>query len=66
VSSPKLSPSRRFVRPSATDTWEAIAAREFPGEPVTAAVERMRAWNAHLANRRGGMLLVSDVVFLEP
>jgi hypothetical protein len=61
-----LSPARRFVRPRSGDTFEAIAARELGGQPREEAVSSLRAWNPHLALRRGEVVLVSDVVFLEP
>ena len=60
------SPARRFLRPAANDTFEVIAAREFARLPGEEAVADLRAWNPHLALRRGSYLLVSDVVFIEP
>jgi hypothetical protein len=54
-----VSPARAFIRPSVTDTWETIAARTLP-------IASLRAWNPHLALRRGsGYMLVSDIVFTE-
>ena len=61
-----LSPARRYTRPAINDSLEAIAARDLSAQPAEEAVANLRAWNPHLALRRGGYLLVSDVVFLEP
>lgn len=60
---------RRFVQPEAGDTLASIAARELPGEPAPAALERLVSWNLHLANRIVGsvdVLLGSDIVYVEP
>jgi hypothetical protein len=63
-----LSRQRRFVTPEAEDTLEALAARALPDEPLAAAVERVRGWNLHIFGMRQprGLLLCSDVVFVEP
>jgi hypothetical protein len=63
-----LSPQRRFVTPAAGETLEALAARALPGEPVHAAADRIRSWNLHIFALRqpAGLLLGSDVVFVEP
>ena len=61
----KLSPARQFIRPVVGDTLEAIAAQNLASLPTEEAVANMRMWNPHLLARRGGFLLVSDVVFLE-
>ena len=66
MSTSKLSPARRFIRPAPADTWETIAARELPDQPLAEALASLRAWNPHLALRRGGgFMLVSDIVFTE-
>jgi hypothetical protein len=63
-----LSRQRRFVTPEAEETLESLAARALPDEPLEAAVERVRGWNLHVFGMRQprGLLLVSDVVFVEP
>jgi hypothetical protein len=65
VSTSKVSPARRFVRPVAGATLESIAAQALPSAPAEEALTKLREWNPHLANRRGGMILVSDIVFIE-
>jgi hypothetical protein len=62
-----LSPTRRWCRPSATETLESIAARELADLPPQDALARLREWNPHLTRLRRNYqyLLVSDVVFLE-
>jgi len=62
-----LSPTRRFIRPLATDTLETVAARELPGVSAEEAVALLREWNPHLTRlrRNYGYLLVSDIVFVE-
>ena len=63
-----LTPQRRFVTPLPDETVEALAARALPGEQVQAAVERIQSWNLHIfaMRRPRGLLLGSDVVFVEP
>ena len=63
-----LSPQRRFVTPLPDETVEALAARALPGEPLESAVERIKGWNLHIfaMRRPRGLLLGSDVVFVEP
>ena len=63
-----LSRQRRFVTPGPEETLEDLAARALPDEPLEAAVERVRSWNLHVFGMRQprGLLLVSDVVFVEP
>jgi hypothetical protein len=63
-----LSRQRRFVTPEAEETLESLASRALPDEPLEAAVERVRGWNLHVFGMRQprGLLLVSDVVFVEP
>ena len=64
----ELSRQRRFVTPEPEETVEELAARALPGEPVTAAVDRIRSWNLHIfaMRRPPGLMLGSDVVFVEP
>lgn len=63
-----LSPQRRFVTPEPDETLEALAARALPDEPLAAAMERIQGWNLHIfaMRRPRGLLLGSDVVFVEP
>ncbi|HWA60175.1 MAG TPA: hypothetical protein VG939_02315 [Caulobacteraceae bacterium] len=63
-----LSPQRRFVTPGPDETLEALAARALPGEPLASAMERIQGWNMHIfaMRRPRGLLLGSDVVFVEP
>jgi hypothetical protein len=61
-----LSPQRRFVTPAPDETVEALAARAMPGVPD--AVDKIQSWNLHIfaMRRPRGLLLGSDVVFVEP
>lgn len=63
-----LSPQRRFITPRTGESVEDLAARAMPGEPIDSAVERLKAWNLHIfvMRRPPGLLLGSDVVFVEP
>jgi len=63
-----LTTQRRFVTPGADETLEALAARALPDEPLAAAMERIQGWNLHIfaMRRPRGLLLGSDVVFVEP
>jgi hypothetical protein len=63
-----LTPQRRFVTPEPDETVEQLAARTLPGEAIDAAVERIKGWNLHIfaMRRPRGLLLGSDVVFVEP
>ena len=63
-----LTTQRRFVTPQPDETLEALAARALPGEPREAAMELIQGWNLHIFAMRKprGLLLGSDVVFVEP
>jgi hypothetical protein len=63
-----LTPTRRFVTTEPNETLEQLAARALPGEPLADAVERIKSWNLHIfaMRRPRGLLLGSDVVFVEP
>jgi hypothetical protein len=63
-----LSKQRRFVTPAPDETVEELAARALPGEDVAGAVDRIKSWNLHIfaLRRPPGLLLGSDVVFVEP
>lgn len=63
-----LSRQRRFVTPGPDESVEELALRALPGEPLEAAVDRIKSWNLHIfaMRRPPGLLLGSDVVFVEP
>ncbi|MGH6964998.1 MAG: hypothetical protein ACREE0_10985 [Phenylobacterium sp.] len=63
-----LTRQRRFVTPAPDETVEELAARALPDEPNSAAVDAIRSWNLHIfaMRRPPGLLLGSDVVFVEP
>jgi hypothetical protein len=63
-----LSRQRRFLTPEPDETLEALAARAMPGQPLPAAMEQIEGWNLHIfaMRRPRGLLLGSDVVFVEP
>jgi hypothetical protein len=64
----ELSRQRRFVTPGPDETIEQLAARALPAEPREAAVDRIKSWNLHVfaMRRPPGLMLGSDVVFVEP
>ncbi len=61
-----LTAQRRFVTPGSDETLDELAARALPGEADGA--ERIKSWNLHIfaMRRPAGLLLGSDVVFVEP
>ena len=63
-----LSRQRRFVTPAPDETVEELAARALPDQPTSAAVDAIKSWNLHIfaMRRPPGLLLGSDVVFVEP
>jgi hypothetical protein len=63
-----LTPHRRFVTPLAGETLEALAARALPETPVETAMDAIKSYNMHIfvIRRPPGLLLGSDVVFVEP
>ena len=63
-----LTTQRRFVTPAIDETVEQIAVRAMPEEPLDSAVERIKSWNLHIfaMRRPRGLLLGSDMVFVEP
>ena len=63
-----LSPQRRFVTPAAGESLEDLARRAMPERPVAEAADAIRSWNLHIfaMRRPPGLLLCSDVVFVEP
>lgn len=64
----ELTRQRRFVTPMAGESVQDIAARALPGEPLDSAVDQIRSWNLHIFAMRkpAGLILGSDVVFVEP
>lgn len=64
----QLTRQRRFVTPAPDETLEQLAARALPSEPVEAACDRIKSWNLHIfvGRKPRGLLLGSDVVFVEP
>ena len=63
-----LSRHRRFVTPQADETLETLAARALPDEPLASAIDQIKSYNMHIfvLRRPAGLLLGSDVVFVEP
>jgi len=63
-----LSTQRRFVTPLADETLEALAARALPDRAVETAMDEIKSYNMHIfvLRRPAGLLLGSDVVFVEP
>ncbi|MBV8684546.1 MAG: hypothetical protein JO111_16840 [Caulobacteraceae bacterium] len=63
-----LTRQRRFTTPRPDETIEALAARALPDVPLAQAVDQLKGWNLHIfvMRRPPGLLLGSDVVFVEP
>ena len=63
-----LTTQRRFVTPLIDETIEELAERALPGAPVEDSVASIKGWNLHIfaMRRPAGLLLGSDVVFVEP
>ncbi len=68
MTSHTLTRQRRFVTPQPEETLEALAARAMPDTPLETAMDQLKSWNLHifLLRRPPGLLLGSDVVFVEP
>jgi hypothetical protein len=64
----RLSRQRRFVTPEPGETLETLAARVLPDLPANEGTEKLASWNLHifLLRKPAGLLLGSDVVFVEP
>jgi len=64
----KLSPQRRFLTPLPDETAEQLAARALPDLGASEAIALIESWNLHIFGMRKprGLLLGSDVVFVEP
>jgi hypothetical protein len=56
------------VTPAADESIEALAARALPDSPLQAAIDEIKSYNMHIfvMRRPAGLLLGSDVVFVEP
>ena len=53
--------------PEPNETFQEIAARALPNDDRDAAIDKLKSWNLHIFLRRpSGLLLGSDVVFIEP
>lgn len=63
-----LTAQRRFVTPAPDETVEQLAARAMPEIAVEQAIDQIKSWNLHIFAMRKprGLLLGSDVVFVEP
>lgn len=63
-----LSPQRQFVSPGPGETLEDIARRMLPDRPESEGADALRSWNLHIFALRSppGLLLCSDVIFVEP
>ncbi len=63
-----LSRQRRFVTPGPDETIEELARRAMPDAPLETAVDQIKSWNLHVfaMRRPPGLMLGSDVVFVEP
>ena len=63
-----LTTQRGFVTPEPDETLEALAARALPDAPLAEAMEQIQGWNMHIfaMRRPRGLMLGSDVVFVEP
>ena len=63
----KLTQQRASVSPEPDETFEQLVARVLPDDDPNAALEKLKSWNLHIFLRRpAGLLLGSDVVFVEP
>lgn len=63
-----LTRQRRFTTPLPDETLDELAARALPDEDPDVAADRIKSWNLHIFALRkpAGLLLGSDVVFVEP
>ena len=68
MSDQTLTRQRRFTTPRPDETLQALAARAMPDTAPEAAMDQLKSWNLHifLLRRPPGLLLGSDVVFIEP
>lgn len=62
-----LSRQRAFVTPEPDETFAQLIARVMPDADADSTLEKLKSWNLHIFLRRpSGLLLGSDVVFVEP
>jgi hypothetical protein len=62
-----LSTPRASVQPEPDETFAQLIERVMPDESPDAALEKLKSWNLHIFLRRpSGVLLGSDIVFIEP
>jgi hypothetical protein len=63
-----LTRQRRFVTPGPDETIEELARRALPEAPLETAVDQIKSWNLHVfaLRRPPGLMLGSDVIFVEP
>ncbi len=68
MSTQPLTRQRAFTTPRPDETLEALAARAMPDTPLETAMDQLKGWNLHIfiLRRPSGLLLGSDVVFVEP
>lgn len=61
-----IPPRRAFIQPQHGDTFETIAKRLLPDEPLDQAIQKLTSWNLFLAFRPGGGgMTPSDLFFTE-
>jgi hypothetical protein len=62
-----LTTQRAHVTPEPDETLAQLIERVMPNEDAGAALEKLKSWNLHIFLRRpSGVLLGSDIVFIEP
>jgi hypothetical protein len=62
-----LTRQRVFVTPEPDETLVQLIARVMPEADADSALEKLKSWNLHIFLRRpSGVLLGSDIVFVEP
>jgi len=62
-----LTTARASVQPEPDETFEQLIERVMPDEAPDSALEKLKSWNLHIFLRRpSGVLLGSDIVFIEP
>ncbi len=62
-----LTTQRAHVTPEPDETFAQLIERVMPNEDADAALEKLKSWNLHIFLRRpSGVLLGSDIVFVEP
>jgi len=62
-----LTTQRARAQPEPDETFAQLIERVMPNEDADAALEKLKSWNLHIFLRRpSGVLLGSDIVFIEP